>query len=115
MHNGYEWVQVIRHDAYVPVRVVSRSIRDPISRQLHTRPIPSHSIHQLEQSPVDMIGAWIHEVVSIPMHVHQLDSNENETRQTRKRISSHQQSNVGVNGPKRGVKLCVVQSRRVHE
>ncbi|GFW19118.1 uncharacterized protein TNCV_254451 [Trichonephila clavipes] len=36
MHNGYEWVQVIRQDAYVPFRVESRRIRGPISRQLHT-------------------------------------------------------------------------------
>ncbi|GFV61433.1 uncharacterized protein TNCV_2937751 [Trichonephila clavipes] len=60
-------------------------------------------------------GPWIHEVVSIPIHVHQLDSIGNETRQTRQRVSSHQQSNVGVDVPRRGVKLCVMQSTRVHE
>ncbi|GFT98276.1 uncharacterized protein TNCV_2903781 [Trichonephila clavipes] len=47
-----------------------------------TRPIPSQSLHQLEQSPVDMQGPWIHEVVSIPVRVRQRDSIENETRQT---------------------------------
>ncbi|GFY24788.1 uncharacterized protein TNCV_2689791 [Trichonephila clavipes] len=38
MHNGHEWVKLIRQDAYVPVRVVSRRIRDLVSRQLHTTP-----------------------------------------------------------------------------
>ncbi|GFV70199.1 uncharacterized protein TNCV_2553431 [Trichonephila clavipes] len=50
--------------------------------------------------------------VSIPVHVHQLDSIGNENRQT---SSSHQQTIVGVDEPRRGVKLCVVQSTRVHE
>ncbi|GFW87417.1 hypothetical protein TNCV_1267901 [Trichonephila clavipes] len=68
MHNGHEWVQMIRHDAYVPVTVIST-----------------------------------------PVHVHQLGSTVYETRQIRQRVSSHQQSNVGVDGPMRGVKLCVVQ------
>ncbi|GFT89135.1 hypothetical protein TNCV_3085281 [Trichonephila clavipes] len=39
-------------------------------------------------------STWILEVVSIPVHVHQLDSIGNETRQTRQRVSSQQQSNV---------------------
>ncbi|GFV05744.1 cytochrome P450 3A24 [Trichonephila clavipes] len=34
---------------------------------------------------------------------------------TRQRVSSHQQSNVGVNGPRQGIKLCVMQSTRAHE
>ncbi|GFX17561.1 uncharacterized protein TNCV_3411611 [Trichonephila clavipes] len=55
-----------------------------------TRPIPSHRLHQLKQSSVDMQGPWIHEVVSIPVHFHQLDSIGNETRQTRQRVLSHQ-------------------------
>ncbi|GFW66915.1 uncharacterized protein TNCV_4688001 [Trichonephila clavipes] len=38
-----------------------------------TRSIPSQSLHELEQSPVGMQGPWIHEVVSIPVHDHQLD------------------------------------------
>ncbi|GFU80362.1 uncharacterized protein TNCV_3521361 [Trichonephila clavipes] len=80
-----------------------------------TRPIPSQSLHQLEQSPVDMWGPWIHEVVSIRVHVHQFDSIGNETRQTRQRLSSHQQSNVSVDGPSKGVKLYFVQSTRVYE
>ncbi|GFW59215.1 uncharacterized protein TNCV_2781461 [Trichonephila clavipes] len=67
-------------------RVVSRHIRGPISRQLHT----THTIIEL-----DSVG--------------------NENLQTRQRVSSHQQSNVGVDGPRRGVKLCVGQSTRVHE
>ncbi|GFW37926.1 hypothetical protein TNCV_4631271 [Trichonephila clavipes] len=53
-------------------------------------------------------GRWIHEVVSIPVHVNQLDSFRNETRQIRLRVSSHQQSNIVVDRPRRGVKLCVV-------
>ncbi|GFV24870.1 uncharacterized protein TNCV_883381 [Trichonephila clavipes] len=35
MHNGHEWVQLIRQDAYVPVRIVLRCIRGPILCQLH--------------------------------------------------------------------------------
>ncbi|GFW58091.1 uncharacterized protein TNCV_2742371 [Trichonephila clavipes] len=41
-------------------------------------------------------GPWIHEVVSILVHVHQLDSIGNEARQTRQRVSSNQQSNAVV-------------------
>ncbi|GFQ68017.1 uncharacterized protein TNCT_1911 [Trichonephila clavata] len=74
--------------------------------------MPSQSLHQLEQSPDDMQGP---EFVSIPVRVHQLDSIGNETRQTRQLVSSHQQSKVGVDRPRRGVKLCVVQSARVYE
>ncbi|GFU23441.1 hypothetical protein TNCV_4447491 [Trichonephila clavipes] len=48
---------------------------------------------------------------ALPARVHQLDSIGNETRQTRQRVSSHQQSN-GVLEPRRGVNLCVVQSIR---
>ncbi|GBM27614.1 hypothetical protein AVEN_27280-1 [Araneus ventricosus] len=62
-----------------------------------------------------MLGSWIHEVVSIPVHVHPPDTIGNETRQTRKLFSSHQQFNGGVGGPRRGVKLCAVQSTTVHE
>ncbi|GFY20565.1 hypothetical protein TNCV_211971 [Trichonephila clavipes] len=51
--------------------------------------------HEWVQSP------WINEVVSQPVHVHQLDSIGKETRQIRQRVSSHQQSNVGVDGPSR--------------
>ncbi|GBN40611.1 hypothetical protein AVEN_220298-1 [Araneus ventricosus] len=61
-----------------------------------------------------MLGPWIHEVVSIPVHVHPPDTIGNETRQTRKLVSSHQQFNGGVGGPRRGVKLCAVQSTTVH-
>ncbi|GFU71460.1 uncharacterized protein TNCV_2378471 [Trichonephila clavipes] len=55
------------------------------------------------------------QVVSIPTHIHPLDSIRTKTRQIRQRASSHQQYNVGVDGPRRGIKLCVVQSTRVHE
>ena len=90
-----------------------------------TRPTPLKSIHQVEQSPVymqvhgfmrlspypaDMQDPWTHEVVSMPVHVQPLDTIGNETRQTRQHISSHQQSNVGVDGPRRDVQLCIVQS-----
>ncbi|GFX23784.1 uncharacterized protein TNCV_3597261 [Trichonephila clavipes] len=68
-----------------------------------TRRILSQSLHQLGEFPVDMLGPWIHEVVSIPVHVHQLNSTGNETRQTRQRVSSHRQSNVDDDGPRRGV------------
>ncbi|GBN64353.1 hypothetical protein AVEN_99543-1 [Araneus ventricosus] len=40
---------------------------------------------------------------------------QSENHQTRQRVSSHQQSNDSVNGPRRGVKLCAVQSAKVHE
>ncbi|GFU75049.1 uncharacterized protein TNCV_3753001 [Trichonephila clavipes] len=80
-----------------------------------THPIQKQNLHQLEQSPVGMWGPWIHEVVSIPLHVPQLYLIGNETRQTRQRVSSHHQCNVGVDGTKQGVKLFVVQSTRVHE
>ncbi|GFV30229.1 uncharacterized protein TNCV_97051 [Trichonephila clavipes] len=55
-------------------------------------------------SDTDTESPWIHEVISVPIDVHQLDSIGNEIRQTRQRISSRQQSNVGVDGPRRGVK-----------
>ncbi|GBM35093.1 hypothetical protein AVEN_157764-1 [Araneus ventricosus] len=78
-----------------------------------TRPIPSQRLHHIEQSPVDKQGLWINDVVSIL--VHPFDTIESETRQTRQRVSSHQQSNGSVVGPRRGVKLCAVQSAKVHE
>ncbi|GFV32304.1 uncharacterized protein TNCV_1675901 [Trichonephila clavipes] len=60
-------------------------------------------------------GPWTHEIDSIAVHVHQLESIGNETRQTRQHVSSHQQSNAGVDGPRRGIRLYVVQSTRVHK
>ncbi|GFY03728.1 hypothetical protein TNCV_3666381 [Trichonephila clavipes] len=47
-----------------------------------------------------MYGPWIHEAVSLPVHVHQLDSIGNKTRQTWQRVSSHQQSSVGIGLPR---------------
>ncbi|GBM27537.1 hypothetical protein AVEN_238006-1 [Araneus ventricosus] len=58
---------------------------------------------------------WIHEVVPIPVHVHPHNTIGNVTLQTRQRVSSHQQPNSGAGCPKRGVKLCAVQSTMVHE
>ncbi|GFX52138.1 uncharacterized protein TNCV_547971 [Trichonephila clavipes] len=73
--------------------------------------VPQHNVRWIQlMSEVVLEDPWIHEVVSIPVHVHQLDSIRNETRQTRQRVSSHQQSNVGIDGPRRGIKLCVMQS-----
>ncbi|GBN64456.1 hypothetical protein AVEN_178292-1 [Araneus ventricosus] len=80
-----------------------------------TRAIPSQRLHQIEQSPVDKQGLWINDVVSILVRVHPSDTIGNETRQTRQRVSSHQQSNGSVVRPRRGVKLCGVQSATVHE
>ncbi|GBO29947.1 hypothetical protein AVEN_27051-1 [Araneus ventricosus] len=80
-----------------------------------TRPISSHRLHQIEQSPVDNQGLWINDVVSILVHVHPSDTIGNETRQTRQRVSNHQQSNGSAVGPRRGVKLCAVQSTTVHK
>ncbi|GBN08537.1 hypothetical protein AVEN_142792-1 [Araneus ventricosus] len=40
-----------------------------------------------------MLGPWIHEVVSIPVHVYPPDTIGNETRLTRQLVSSHQQFN----------------------
>ncbi|GBM68858.1 hypothetical protein AVEN_261831-1 [Araneus ventricosus] len=79
-----------------------------------TRPIPSQRLHQVEQSPVDKHGLWINDV-SILVHVHPSDTIGNETRQTRQLVSCHQQSNGSVVVPRRGVKLCAVQSATVHE
>ena len=62
-----------------------------------------------------MQGLWIHEVFSIPVHVYPLDTIGNETRQTKKFVSSLQQTNVGADVLTRGVKLCVVHSVRAHE
>ncbi|GBM59116.1 hypothetical protein AVEN_255656-1 [Araneus ventricosus] len=76
------------------------------------RSIPPQKFYQIKQFPVDMLGPWIHEVVSIPVHVHPPDTIGNETRQIRQLVSSHQQFN---GGPRRGVKLCAVQSTTVHE
>ena len=64
-----------------------------------THPTPLQSLHQLEQSPSDMQGLWIYEVVHIPAHVHPLDTIGNKTRQTKQYLTTHQQSNVGVDGP----------------
>ncbi|GBL90989.1 hypothetical protein AVEN_184385-1 [Araneus ventricosus] len=80
-----------------------------------TRPIPSQRLHQIEQSPVDKQCLWINDVVSILVDVHPSDTIGNETRQTRQRVSSHQQSNDSVVGPRRGVKLCAMQSATLHE
>ncbi|GBN51468.1 hypothetical protein AVEN_5707-1 [Araneus ventricosus] len=66
-----------------------------------TRPIPSQRLHQIEQSPVDKQGLRINDVVSILVHVHPSDTIGNETRQTRQPVSSHQQSNGSVVGPRR--------------
>ncbi|GBM60607.1 hypothetical protein AVEN_83544-1 [Araneus ventricosus] len=80
-----------------------------------TRPIPSQRLNQIEQSPVDEQGLWINDTVSILVHLHPSDTIGNETRQTRQRVSSHRQSNGSVFGPRRGVKLCAVQSTTIHE
>ncbi|GBM64736.1 hypothetical protein AVEN_129107-1 [Araneus ventricosus] len=80
-----------------------------------TRPIPSHSLHQIEQYPVDKQGLWINNLVSILVNVHPSHTIGNETRQTRLRVSSRQRSNGSVVGHRRGVKLCAVQSTTVHE
>ena len=64
-----------------------------------TSPTPLQSLHQLEQFPADTQGPWIHEVVSIPVHVHPLETIGNETRQTRQHVFTHQQPNVGVDEP----------------
>ncbi|GBM06849.1 hypothetical protein AVEN_173602-1 [Araneus ventricosus] len=95
------------------VRVVSRRIRGPICANC-TRPISSQRLHQIEQSPVDKQGLWINDVVSILVHVHLSDTIENETRQTRQRVSRHQQPNGSVVEPRRGVKPYAVQSTTVH-
>ncbi|GBL89012.1 hypothetical protein AVEN_255168-1 [Araneus ventricosus] len=79
-----------------------------------TRPIPSQRLHQIEQFPVDKQGLWINDVVSILVHVHPSDTIGNETPQTRQCVSSHQEFNGSVVGPRRGVKLCAVQSVTIH-
>ncbi|GBO10354.1 hypothetical protein AVEN_75202-1 [Araneus ventricosus] len=79
------------------------------------RSIQPQRLYQIKQFPVDMLGLWIHEVASIPVHVHPPDTIGNETCQTRQLVSSHQQFNGGVGGPRRGVKLYAVQSTTVHE
>ncbi|GBM00503.1 hypothetical protein AVEN_111731-1 [Araneus ventricosus] len=80
-----------------------------------TRLILSQRLHQIEQSPVDKHGLRINDVVFILVHVHPSDTIGNETRQIRQRVSSHHQSNDSIVGPRRGVKLCAVQSATVHE
>ncbi|GBL81929.1 hypothetical protein AVEN_50518-1 [Araneus ventricosus] len=95
-----------------PVRVVSRRIRVAYHANC-TRPIPSQRLHQIEQSPVDKQDLWINDVVSILVSVHLSDTIGNETCQTRQRVSSHQQSNGSVVGPRREVKLSAVQSATV--
>ncbi|GFW00425.1 hypothetical protein TNCV_692641 [Trichonephila clavipes] len=77
MHYNHEWVQVIRQDVYVDISrrlstVVSRRIRGHISRQLRT----PHTITEPEHPPaliVNIKGLWIHEGVSIPVQVHQVN------------------------------------------
>ena len=77
-----------------------------------TCPIPSHSLHHLKQSTVDMQGPWIHEV----LHTRTRPFTQfKRTHQIRQRISSHQQSNVGIDGPRQDSKLCVKQSSRLYE
>ena len=95
---------MINQDAYVHVTCQSHMYTCPTA----------HTPHQLEQSPADMQGSWFHEVVSIPIHVLRLDTIGNETRQARQHVSSHQQFSVCVDGLRRGIKLCVVQSTKVH-
>ncbi|GBN59983.1 hypothetical protein AVEN_196479-1 [Araneus ventricosus] len=80
-----------------------------------TRPTLSQRLHQIEQSPVKKQGLWINDVVSILVHVHPSDTIRNETRHTRQCVSSHQQSNGSIVGPRREVKLCAVQSATVYE
>ena len=88
-------------------------VRGRISLQLHT----PHTItepHQLELSPADIQGSYIHEIVSIPVHVNLLDIIAKETRQTSQQVSSYQQSIIDLDGPRRDVKLCVLQSGRAY-
>ncbi|GBM80617.1 hypothetical protein AVEN_178715-1 [Araneus ventricosus] len=75
-----------------------------------TRPIPSQRLHQIEQYPIDEQGLRINDVVSILVHAQLSNTIGNETRQTRQRVSSHQQFNGSIVGPRRGVKLCAVHS-----
>lgn len=95
------------------VRIVSRRIRDPISQQVHTLHVIKY-VPQLEQSSADMKGPWIHEFFFIPVHVHSLGIIKNEICQTRHRVSSHQQSNGGIDDSRQGINLCVVQATMVH-
>ncbi|GBN09600.1 hypothetical protein AVEN_40906-1 [Araneus ventricosus] len=90
-----------------PVRVVSRRIRGHISSS--TR-LNSPLLTNRMGYPI-----WIVGVVSILVHVHPSDTIGNKTRQTRQRVSNHEQSNGSVVGPRRGVKYCTVQSTTVHE
>ncbi|GBM06475.1 hypothetical protein AVEN_58316-1 [Araneus ventricosus] len=75
------------------VKVVSRRIRGHISRQLHTfhhrgsTRLNSPLLTNRMDYPI-----WIIDVVSILVHVHPSDIIGNETRQTRQRISNHQQT-----------------------
>ena len=88
MHNRHEWMQVISQGTYVRVTgVISRRIRVPYHSNC-TCPTPLQSLLQLEQSPADMQGPWIHEFFSIPVHVHPLDTIGNKTCQTRQRFQS---------------------------
>ena len=54
----------------------------------------------------------IHEVVSMPIHVHPLDTIGNETCLTRKHVSNHQKPSITLDRPRQGVKLCVLQSSK---
>ncbi|GBN05821.1 hypothetical protein AVEN_246794-1 [Araneus ventricosus] len=76
-----------------------------------THPMPSQRLYQIEQSPVDEQVLWINVLV----HMHPSETIGNETRQTRQRVSSHQQSNGSAVRPSRGVKLCAVESTTVRE
>ncbi|GBN32324.1 hypothetical protein AVEN_183155-1 [Araneus ventricosus] len=82
-----------------------------------THTIPSQRLHQIDPLLTNRIYGLmvVDDVVSILVHVHPSDTIGNETRQTRQRVSSHQQSNGSVVGPRRGVRLCAVQSATVHE
>ncbi|GBM17006.1 hypothetical protein AVEN_133282-1 [Araneus ventricosus] len=83
-----------------------------------TRSIPSQRLYQIEQSLFTNrmdYPIWIIDVVAILVHVHPSDTNGNETRKTRQRVSNNQQSNGGVVGPRRGVKHFTMQLTTVHE
>ncbi|GBL88983.1 hypothetical protein AVEN_255146-1 [Araneus ventricosus] len=62
-----------------------------------------------------MLAKRVNGLMTSSPHMHPSDTIGNETRHTRQRVSSHQQSNGSVVGPRRGVKLCAVQSTTVHE
>ncbi|GBO19737.1 hypothetical protein AVEN_188945-1 [Araneus ventricosus] len=101
--------------AYLPV--TCQSYLDVSGVPYHancTRPIPSQSLDQLEQS---LLTCRVHGFMRLyPYPNTSISSIQLEPRLGRPgNVSSHQQSNVSVDGPRRGVKLCVVQSLRVHK